>query len=362
MSTAQMMEENFYDIPTADTFQWQRKSLQDINSVKTDINSVKTDLQTEINDLNTRLNSVKAELKADITADLNTLLGNVQSQISSQITIMRLEIDTQVESKIEDISKRLDEKIEAAKGEINSKVIEYQKQAATLKEDYTAISDEVKGVKTATKAKIDIECGICTLVASQQQVTVNLLRSKVKTNFGVLQIAVRPWTKRQQYSQTEDMTDLESVNDDEYKDLIPGQNELYGKASESIELSKQQKNELYNLLTDYVQVFSKKPGLIKGFEYRMDVLPHSTYCRTSYSIPYARREAVKCEIKKMLRWNVIEVSHSPYSSPLLSVLKSDGSVRLVLDARLINKIIVPIRTTPEALEEHLQKFLGEDMS
>ncbi|XP_046987192.1 uncharacterized protein LOC124579074 [Schistocerca americana] len=121
----------------------------EINSVKTDINSVKTDLQTEINDLNTRLNSVKAELKADITADLNTLLGNVQSQISSQITIMRLEIDTQVESKIEDISKRLDEKIEAAKGEINSKVIEYQKQAATLKEDYTAISDEVKGVKTA---------------------------------------------------------------------------------------------------------------------------------------------------------------------------------------------------------------------
>lgn len=59
----------------------------------------------------------------------------------------------------------------------------------------------------------------------------------------------------------------------------------------------------------------------------------------------------------MLDWHIIEPSQSEYSSPLL-VYKADNSNRLVSHAREIIKIIVPIRTHPENLDELLQRFYG----
>lgn len=69
-------------------------------------------------------------------------------------------------------------------------------------------------------------------------------------------------------------------------------------------------------------------------------------------------EKVFAEFRKVLEWKIIEPSHSTYSSPLLAVLEADGSVCLVLDAREMNKIIVPFRTLPKNLVELLQRFCG----
>ena len=49
---------------------------------------------------------------------------------------------------------------------------------------------------------------------------------------------------------------------------------------------------------------------------------------------------------------------STYSNPLVVVIKKDGRVRLCLDARKINQIIIPDRESPEAIEEIFQKFSG----
>ena len=40
------------------------------------------------------------------------------------------------------------------------------------------------------------------------------------------------------------------------------------------------------------------------------------------------------------------------------VIKKDGKVRLCLDARKINQIIIPDRESPEPINEILQKFSG----
>ena len=60
----------------------------------------------------------------------------------------------------------------------------------------------------------------------------------------------------------------------------------------------------------------------------------------------------------MLAEGIIEKSTSPYSNPLVVVTKKDLSIRLCLDARQVNKIIVPDRESPEPVSEILQRFNG----
>ena len=74
-------------------------------------------------------------------------------------------------------------------------------------------------------------------------------------------------------------------------------------------------------------------------------------------MPYSKRRAVQEELDKMLEGKIIERSVSPYSNPLVVVIK-DGRVRLCLDARRINQIIIPDRESPEAINEIFQKFSG----
>ena len=80
--------------------------------------------------------------------------------------------------------------------------------------------------------------------------------------------------------------------------------------------------------------------------------------RDSYPIVYAAKEAVHTEISKMLEEDIIEYSCSHYTSPIVAVTKKDGRVRLCLDAREINKILINDRTSPGEIEEILKKFHG----
>ena len=47
-----------------------------------------------------------------------------------------------------------------------------------------------------------------------------------------------------------------------------------------------------------------------------------------------------------------------YTSPILAVPKKGGQVRICLDAREINKVIVNDRTSPGEIKEILKKFHG----
>ena len=53
-------------------------------------------------------------------------------------------------------------------------------------------------------------------------------------------------------------------------------------------------------------------------------------------IPHSRRVAVEKQIQTLLSSGCIEKSSSPYSAPIVPVLKKDGSVRLCVDYRKLN--------------------------
>lgn len=116
------------------------------------------------------------------------------------------------------------------------------------------------------------------------------------------------------------------------------------------------RRELESILQENSEVFMRKTGTIKGFQYSFRVKEHNRFCVRPYIIPAHYRDRVREEINSMLKEGVIEKTKSTYNSPLHIVEKSNGEIRLVLDSRQINTIILPETDRPQTLQELLQNF------
>ena len=89
---------------------------------------------------------------------------------------------------------------------------------------------------------------------------------------------------------------------------------------------------------------------------RLPIRENVTFNKRSYPIPYKLREQVQKEIDKMLREDIIELSQSEHTSPLVVIPKKDKSLRLCLDAHQINQMIIADKTLPENIGEILKHF------
>ena len=65
----------------------------------------------------------------------------------------------------------------------------------------------------------------------------------------------------------------------------------------------------------------------------------------------AVRPAVEAELKRMEDLKIMQRANSNYSSPMTVVKKKDGSVRICLDARFINKNMVNDVESPQPIDE-----------
>lgn len=123
-----------------------------------------------------------------------------------------------------------------------------------------------------------------------------------------------------------------------------------------LDLEVAEKEALRNILFKHKEVFKDVPGRIKGFECKLQVKNDEGYFEKNYPIPYAHKAAVDEQINKMLECGVIERSTSRYINPMVVVVKKEGSVRLCLDARHLNRRLVPEYESPCPPQELLQGF------
>ena len=114
--------------------------------------------------------------------------------------------------------------------------------------------------------------------------------------------------------------------------------------------------EMDQLLNKYDTVFSPTPGeaQVQPFVIKIqeDAPPSS---RPPYQVPIHLRKEVNSEIDKLLNLKIIEPSDAvEWCAPIVPVKKSDGSIRLCVDYREINKVtpldrhIIP--TLPQILD------------
>ena len=124
-------------------------------------------------------------------------------------------------------------------------------------------------------------------------------------------------------------------------------------------LSVEERDKLLEVLELNQEVFSDKPGLTHVYTHQFEIVDHSPFSGPKYPIPHKFADAVEKEIGIMLNQGIIEPSTSAYLNPLVVVGKSDGSVRLCIDARQLNCRISGDQQRPECVEELVQKFNGK---
>lgn len=139
--------------------------------------------------------------------------------------------------------------------------------------------------------------------------------------------------------------------------LPPSQNCTFN----NIPLDDNQQQQINSLLKKFHHIFQDTPGVHKSFTYKFNVRDHVPYKIKPYPVPFCRRAAVQHEINKMITWGIIERSDSPYNNPLVTVIKSDGSIRLCLDARKLNTIILLTRESSPPMDEILAKFNNKNV-
>jgi transposase InsO family protein len=115
---------------------------------------------------------------------------------------------------------------------------------------------------------------------------------------------------------------------------------------------------LIHLLQRYRCVFSPRPGLTHKYTHEIKLHDKTPFLKRPYPVPFALRPAVDVTIQEMLDLGVIKREASPYASPMTVVKKKDGSVRICLDARMINSKMIADCESPPATDELLRRFHG----
>ena len=105
-------------------------------------------------------------------------------------------------------------------------------------------------------------------------------------------------------------------------------------------LDSQQRTVFQQILYEFKHIFSHKPRCAIGYEHRIRLKKDKSVVKKNYPIPFAVRNATNEAIREMLDMGIIERSVSSYNNPLRVVQKKNGKVKVCLDARYLNAIIV----------------------
>ncbi|GFR10297.1 retrovirus-related Pol polyprotein from transposon 412 [Trichonephila clavata] len=118
---------------------------------------------------------------------------------------------------------------------------------------------------------------------------------------------------------------------------------------------------LNNLLREYKDIFDDKLGEISNYEAKLKLRPgvKPIFCRVR-TVPFALKGRVENEIDRLEREGIIEkVESSEWATPVVPVVKTDGSIRLCADysVTLNPNLIVPQHPLPR-LEEIFASLNG----
>lgn len=137
---------------------------------------------------------------------------------------------------------------------------------------------------------------------------------------------------------------------------LPGTKTDEGTRMETeVTLTEQQKKELEELKLEYQVVISTIPGTNKDVLMGIEVEQCKPISIPPYRIPIWWKSKLASEIKTLLDLEVIEPSNSPWAAPVVCVMKPDGSLRMCIDYRALNKVTKADPYPMPRIEELLEK-------
>ena len=116
--------------------------------------------------------------------------------------------------------------------------------------------------------------------------------------------------------------------------------------------------DLQKVLDNHSKVFETPKGFppIRDHDHAIHVIPGSVPPNIrQYKYPYSQKSEIECMVTEMLEASIIQPSQISISAPVVLVHKKDGSWRMCLDYRELNKLTIkdkfPIPVIDELLDE-----------
>lgn len=107
------------------------------------------------------------------------------------------------------------------------------------------------------------------------------------------------------------------------------------------ELSSTQQSEMTQLLFQYYDVLTDRPGVTNLIQYTLPIPSKDAVRSKAYPLPVSAQAAVENEVETMLKLGVIEPSESAYASPIVLARKKDGTNRFCIDFRKLIALFDP---------------------
>ena len=88
----------------------------------------------------------------------------------------------------------------------------------------------------------------------------------------------------------------------------------------------------------YSDILTKEPGLTNRITFSIDTGDSRPIFQRAYNTPVTLKQSIDKQIDWLLQQNFIRLSTSPWSSPMVTVKKPDGTARLCVDFQRINSV------------------------
>jgi hypothetical protein len=120
--------------------------------------------------------------------------------------------------------------------------------------------------------------------------------------------------------------------------------------------------DLQALLSKHQTLFSTPQGLPPSrgvHDHSIPLVPGSLPPNIRpYRHPFAQKNEIEKMVQEFLTVGVIHPSTSPYSSPVVMVLKKEGSWRMCLDFRALNKLTIKDKFPIPVIDDLLDELSG----
>ena len=116
------------------------------------------------------------------------------------------------------------------------------------------------------------------------------------------------------------------------------------------------------MVREYVSVFPRDlPGLPPDREivFSIELMPGTApISRAPYRLAPAELKELKVQLEDMIEKGFIRPSHSPWGAPVLFVKKKDGSLRLCIDYRGLNKVTIKNKYPLPRIDDLFDQLAG----
>jgi hypothetical protein len=97
----------------------------------------------------------------------------------------------------------------------------------------------------------------------------------------------------------------------------------------------------------------------RAIDYPIEVIPRSEPpSRSTYRLSQKEMAELKKQLSDLLQKGFIRPSVSPYGAPVLFVHKKEGTLRMCVDYRALNKITIKNRYSLPRIDELMDRLVG----